>query len=364
MRYGEKLILPHKLEMVNAIIFAKGRANIISKIGEGREITLVQGDANIITHLGDGDDYVGTKGKANIVTKVGDGRLISVAKGDSNIISQIGTGMGVNILWGKLNIATKMGNGLQINVLKAKGNITTTVGTGTNIVAAYGDTHINTKIGAGTAINAVWGNYILTSHIGDGMNIAVMKGKGNANIHIGDGLMIHATYARNNIAIKVGNGDFYALSVASNNTQSNKLAALFDNIKQSVLGNAASQAINELISGKNALISGNSSGVDDIHISPVPDKLAGLMLTENTSLAAPLESSLTHQLSELKAPDLDSLAEQFSVENVSSNTTALNTTERVQSTTDNSTLGSVSPDILQPVMQDKAGRTRDTTAPK
>lgn len=333
--------------------FAKGRANIISKIGEGREITLVQGDANIITHLGDGDDYVGTKGKANIVTKVGDGRLISVAKGDSNIISQIGTGMGVNILWGKLNMATKMGNGLQINVLKAKGNITTTVGTGTNIVAAYGDTHINTKIGAGTAINALWGNYILTSHIGDGTNIAVMKGKGNANIHIGDGLMIHATYARNNIAIKVGNGDFYALSVASSNTQSNKLAALFDNIKQSVLGNAASQAINELISGKNALISGNSSGVDDIHISPIPDKLAGLMLTENTSLAAPLESSLTHQLSELKAPDLDSLAEQFSVENASSNTTALNTTERVQSTTDNSTLGSVSPDILQPVMQDK-----------
>lgn len=123
------------------------------------------------------------------------------------------------------------------------------MGNGLNVTAAYGDANINTKVGDGVSVNVAWGKYNINTKVGDGLNVAVMKGKANANIHVGDGLNINASYAQNNVAIKVGNGDFYSLAVASSNTSSNKLSALFDNIKQTVLGVGGSQAINYLVQG-------------------------------------------------------------------------------------------------------------------
>ncbi len=254
--WGELNVLTHVGDGLG-VRAAKGRANVLSKIGQGGQLSIVQGEANVVTHIGDGDDYVGAWGRANVVTKVGAGRQVTLAKGEANIITQVGQGDGYQALLGRANLVTKVGDGIQVTAAKGEANVVTTVGDGVSVTAVYGKLNSNIKVGSGTSVNVAWGDYNLNTQWGDGLNVAVMKGKGNANIQIGDGLMISAAYARNNVVVKVGNGDFYSLAVASSNTASNKLAELFGNIKQTLLGAGASQAINYLVQGDE----GETSGV-------------------------------------------------------------------------------------------------------
>lgn len=277
--------------------FAKGEANLITKVGDGQEVSVVQGQANIITHVGNGDDYTGAWGKANVITKVGHGQNVVLAKGEANIVTQVGDGDSFNALWSKGNIVTKVGDGMQVTAAKGQANITTTVGNGLNVIAAYGDANINTKVG-------------------DGLNVAVMKGKANANIHVGDGLNINASYAQNNVAIKVGNGDFYSLAVASSNTSSNKLSALFDNIKQTVLGVGGSQAINYLVQGDEASSSGTHKGRGAI-ATPEITKLDGFQMDAIKEVGSDLGDSLTGSVTKVDAPDLNQMQNAFSVDDSS-----------------------------------------------
>ncbi|MDC9589998.1 MARTX multifunctional-autoprocessing repeats-in-toxin holotoxin RtxA [Xenorhabdus sp. XENO-10] len=286
--------------------FAKGDANIITKVGDGQEVTVVQGQANIVTHVYNGDDYTGAWGKANIITKVGDGRNVVLAKGEANIVTQIGDGDSFNALWSQGNIVTKVGDGMQVTAAKGKGNITTTVGDGLSVTAAHGDLNINTKVGDGVSVNVAWGKFNVNTRVGDGLNVSVMKGKGNANIHVGDGLNINASYARNNVAIQVGNGDFYSLAVAESNTQSNKLNALFDNIKQTVLGSAGSQGINYLVNGDEANTSGIHKGRGAIDL-PEVSSLNGFKLTEMDEVTSDLKDSLKGSVTGVDTPDTGSI---------------------------------------------------------
>ncbi|MCG6258618.1 hypothetical protein, partial [Vibrio furnissii] len=144
----------------------------------------------------------------------------------------------------------------------------------------------------GVSVNVAWGKYNISTKVGDGLNVAVMKGKANANIHIGDGLGINASYAQNNVAIKIGNGDFYSLAVASSNTSSNKLSALFDNIKQTVLGVGGSQAINYLVQGDEASSSGTQKGRGAI-ATPEITKLDGFQMDAIEEVGSDLGDSLT-----------------------------------------------------------------------
>ncbi|MBD2822529.1 MARTX multifunctional-autoprocessing repeats-in-toxin holotoxin RtxA [Xenorhabdus sp. 42] len=299
--------------------FAKGEANILTKIGDGQEITVAQGQANIITHVGNGDDYTGAWGKANIITKVGNGRNAVLAKGDANIVTQIGDGDGLNALWSQGNIVTKVGDGMQITAAKGKGNITTTVGNGLSVTAAHGDLNINTKVGDGVSVNVAWGKFNVNTRVGDGLNVSVMKGKGNANIRVGDGLNINASYARNNVAIQVGNGDFYSLAVAESNTESNKLSALFDNVKQTLLGSAGSQGINYLVNGDEGNTSGTHKGRGAIDLAEV-SSLNGFKLTEMDQVTSDLQNDLKGAVSEVHAPDTDG------IENTLGNEKRLNST--------------------------------------
>lgn len=296
--------------------FAKGEANVISKVGDGQEVSVVQGEANIITHVGDGDDYTGAWGKANVITKVGNGRNVVLAKGEANIVTQVGDGDSFNALWSKGNIVTKVGDGMQVTAAKGQANITTTVGNGLNVTAAYGDANINTKVGDGVSVNVAWGKYNINTKVGDGLNVAVMKGKANANIHVGDGLNINASYAQNNVAIKVGNGDFYSLAVASSNTSSNKLSALFDNIKQTVLGVGGSQAINYLVQGDEASSSGTHKGRGAI-ATPEITKLDGFQMEAIEEVGSDLGDSLTGSVTKVDAPDLNKMQNALSVDDSS-----------------------------------------------
>ncbi len=296
--------------------FAKGEANVISKVGDGQEVSVVQGQANIITHVGDGDDYTGAWGKANVITKVGNGQNVVLAKGEANIVTQVGDGDSFNALWSKGNIVTKVGDGMQVTAAKGQANITTTVGNGLNVTAAYGDANINTKVGDGVSVNVAWGKYNINTKVGDGLNVAVMKGKANANIHVGDGLNINASYAQNNVAIKVGNGDFYSLAVASSNTSSNKLSALFDNIKQTVLGVGGSQAINYLVQGDEASSSGTHKGRGAI-ATPEITKLDGFQMDAIKEVGSDLGDSLTGSVTKVDAPDLNQMQNAFSVDDSS-----------------------------------------------
>ncbi|MEN7431169.1 MARTX multifunctional-autoprocessing repeats-in-toxin holotoxin RtxA [Chromobacterium sp. TRC.1.1.SA] len=255
--WGELNVLTHIGNGVG-MRAAKGRANVLTKVGDGDQISVVKGDANLVTHVGDGDDYVGAWGRANLVTKVGAGRQVVLAKGDANIITQVGDGDSYQALLGRANFVTKVGNGIHVTAAKGDANLVTMVGDGLSVTATYGKFNCNLKVGSGTTVNVAWGNYNLNTQWGDGLNVAVMKGKGNANIQVGDGMMITAAYARNNVVVKVGNGDFYSLAVASSNTTSNKLAELFGNIKQTLLGLGASQAINYLVQGDEGATSGVS----------------------------------------------------------------------------------------------------------
>lgn len=303
--------------------FAKGEANIITKVGDGQEVSVVQGKANIITHVGNGDDYTGAWGKANVITKVGNGRNVVLAKGEANIVTQVGDGDSFNALWSKGNIVTKVGDGMQVTAAKGKANITTTVGDGLSVTAAYGDANINTKVGDGVSVNVAWGKYNINTKVGDGLNVAVMKGKANANIHVGDGLNINASYAQNNIAIKVGNGDFYSLAVASSNTSSNKLSALFDNIKQTVLGVGGSQAINYLVQGDEASSSGTQKGRGAI-ATPEITKLDGFQMEAIEEVGSDLGDSLTGSVTKVDTPDLNKMQNALDVDGSSDQTQAPN----------------------------------------
>ncbi|EHI9240518.1 MARTX multifunctional-autoprocessing repeats-in-toxin holotoxin RtxA [Vibrio vulnificus] len=303
--------------------FAKGEANVITKVGDGQEVSVVQGKANIITHVGNGDDYTGAWGKANVITKVGNGRNVVLAKGEANIVTQVGDGDSFNALWSKGNIVTKVGDGMQVTAAKGKANITTTVGDGLSVTAAYGDANINTKVGDGVSVNVAWGKYNINTKVGDGLNVAVMKGKANANIHIGDGLGINASYAQNNVAIKIGNGDFYSLAVASSNTSSNKLSALFDNIKQTVLGVGGSQAINYLVQGDEESSSGTQKGRGAI-ATPEITKLAGFQMDAIEEVGSDLGDSLTGSVTKVDTPDLNKMQNALDVDGSSDQTQAPN----------------------------------------
>ncbi|EOW9469049.1 MARTX multifunctional-autoprocessing repeats-in-toxin holotoxin RtxA [Vibrio cholerae] len=296
--------------------FAKGEANLITKVGDGQEVSVVQGEANIITHVGNGDDYTGAWGKANVITKVGHGQNVVLAKGEANIVTQVGDGDSFNALWSKGNIVTKVGDGMQVTAAKGQANITTTVGNGLNVTAAYGDANINTKVGDGVSVNVAWGKYNINTKVGDGLNVAVMKGKANANIHVGDGLNINASYAQNNVAIKVGNGDFYSLAVASSNTSSNKLSALFDNIKQTVLGVGGSQAINYLVQGDEATSSGTHKGRGAI-ATPEITKLDGFQMDAIKEVSSDLGDSLTGSVTKVDTPDLNKMQHALNVDDSS-----------------------------------------------
>lgn len=296
--------------------FAKGEANLITKVGDGQEVSVVQGQANIITHVGNGDDYTGAWGKANVITKVGHGQNVVLAKGEANIVTQVGDGDSFNALWSKGNIVTKVGDGMQVTAAKGQANITTTVGNGLNVTAAYGDANINTKVGDGVSVNVAWGKYNINTKVGDGLNVAVMKGKANANIHVGDGLNINASYAQNNVAIKVGNGDFYSLAVASSNTSSNKLSALFDNIKQTVLGVGGSQAINYLVQGDEASSSGTHKGRGAI-ATPEITKLDGFKMDAIKEVGSDLGDSLTGSVTKVDTPDLNKMQNALNVDDSS-----------------------------------------------
>ncbi|EPP5772713.1 MARTX multifunctional-autoprocessing repeats-in-toxin holotoxin RtxA [Vibrio cholerae] len=293
--------------------FAKGEANLITKVGDGQEVSVVQGEANIITHVGNGDDYTGAWGKANVITRVGHGQNVVLAKGEANIVTQVGDGDSFNALWSKGNIVTKVGDGMQVTAAKGQANITTTVGNGLNVTAAYGDANINTKVGDGVSVNVAWGKYNINTKVGDGLNVAVMKGKANANIHVGDGLNINASYAQNNVAIKVGNGDFYSLAVASSNTSSNKLSALFDNIKQTVLGVGGSQAINYLVQGDEASSSGTHKGRGAI-ATPEITKLDGFQMDAIKEVGSDLGDSLTGSVTKVDTPDLNKMQHALNVD--------------------------------------------------
>ncbi|HGS4833270.1 TPA: MARTX multifunctional-autoprocessing repeats-in-toxin holotoxin RtxA [Vibrio cholerae] len=296
--------------------FAKGEANLITKVGDGQEVSVVQGEANIITHVGNGDDYTGAWGKANVITKVGHGQNVVLAKGEANIVTQVGDGDSFNALWSKGNIVTKVGDGMQVTAAKGQANITTTVGNGLSVTAAYGDANINTKVGDGVSVNVAWGKYNINTKVGDGLNVAVMKGKANANIHVGDGLNINASYAQNNVAIKVGNGDFYSLAVASSNTSSNKLSALFDNIKQTVLGVGGSQAINYLVQGDEASSSGTHKGRGAI-ATPEITKLDGFQMDAIKEVGSDLGDSLTGSVTKVDTPDLNKMQHALNVDDSS-----------------------------------------------
>ncbi|GHX85521.1 autotransporter adhesin [Vibrio cholerae] len=296
--------------------FAKGEANLITKVGDGQEVSVVQGEANIITHVGNGDDYTGAWGKANVITKVGHGQNVVLAKGEANIVTQVGDGDSFNALWSKGNIVTKVGDGMQVTAAKGQANITTTVGNGLNVTAAYGDANINTKVGDGVSVNVAWGKYNINTKVGDGLNVAVMKGKANANIHVGDGLNINASYAQNNVAIKVGNGDFYSLAVASSNTSSSKLSALFDNIKQTVLGVGGSQAINYLVQGDEASSSGTHKGRGAI-ATPEITKLDGFQMDAIKEVGSDLGDSLTGSVTKVDTPDLNKMQHALNVDDSS-----------------------------------------------
>lgn len=296
--------------------FAKGEANLITKVGDGQELSVVQGEANIITHVGNGDDYTGAWGKANVITRVGHGQNVVLAKGEANIVTQVGDGDSFNALWSKGNIVTKVGDGMQVTAAKGQANITTTVGNGLNVTAAYGDANINTKVGDGVSVNVAWGKYNINTKVGDGLNVAVMKGKANANIHVGDGLNINASYAQNNVAIKVGNGDFYSLAVASSNTSSNKLSALFDNIKQTVLGVGGSQAINYFVQGDEASSSGTHKGRGAI-ATPEITKLDGFQMDAIKEVGSDLGDSLTGGVTKVDTPDLNKMQHALNVDDSS-----------------------------------------------
>ncbi|TQO99625.1 MARTX multifunctional-autoprocessing repeats-in-toxin holotoxin RtxA [Vibrio cholerae] len=293
-----------------------GQANIMTKVGNDLTAALMVGKANIMTHVGDGTSLGLFAGEVNVMTKVGNGTTLAAMFGKANIMTHVGDGLTGVLALGEANIVTKVGDGMQVTAAKGQANITTTVGNGLNVTAAYGDANINTKVGDGVSVNVAWGKYNINTKVGDGLNVAVMKGKANANIHVGDGLNINASYAQNNVAIKVGNGDFYSLAVASSNTSSNKLSALFDNIKQTVLGVGGSQAINYLVQGDEASSSGTHKGRGAI-ATPEITKLDGFQMDAIKEVGSDLGDSLTGSVTKVDTPDLNKMQHALNVDDSS-----------------------------------------------
>ncbi|MGE4736670.1 MARTX multifunctional-autoprocessing repeats-in-toxin holotoxin RtxA [Yersinia enterocolitica] len=290
--------------------FAKGKGNVITRVGNGQEITVAKGDANIVTAVGDIDNYTFAWGKQNLITAVGSGRNVVVAKANNNIVTKVGDGDAYNVLWADNNIVTTVGDGNTITIAKGKINVTTDIGDGLNVTAVYGDKNINTKIGDDTSVNVAWGEYNINTKVGDGLNVAVMKGKANANINVGDGLSVVATYGRNNVSVKVGNGDYYNLSVASSNTKSNKLSALFGNIKQNLLGRLGSQGIDYLVNGNEGQTTGFRNGHGGFNL-PEINNLNGFKLDE-TAVSGKFDSESApsgfsaKSINNIETPNLES----------------------------------------------------------
>ncbi|MEQ9720354.1 MARTX multifunctional-autoprocessing repeats-in-toxin holotoxin RtxA [Yersinia alsatica] len=298
--------------------FINGKYNVITRVGQGKEFTVVKAKHNFInliseTDGGELDSYTAAWAENNIITSVGDGQTVVLAKAKNNIITKVGEGDSYSVLWADKNISTHVGDGTKVTLAKADLNVTTDVGDGLNVTAIYGKNNVNTKVGDGTSVSVMWGKLNVNTKVGDGLNVAVMKGKANANIHVGDGLSIAANYGRNNVVIKVGDGDFYNLSVASSNTQSNKLASLFNNIKQHAMGRAGSQAINYLVNGNESHTSGFKNGRGGYKISEPTKDLAGFKL-DSKGLTDDYKSPETShdfeasssQLSTINKPDIDS----------------------------------------------------------
>lgn len=293
--------------------FAKGKGNVITRVGNGQEITVAKGDANIVTAVGDIDNYTFAWGKQNLITAVGSGRNVVVAKANNNIVTKVGDGDAYNVLWADNNIVTTVGDGNTITITKGKINVTTDIGDGLNVTAVYGDKNINTKVGDDTSVNVACGEYNINTKVGDGLNVAVMKGKANANINVGDGLSVVTTYGRNNVSVKVGNGDYYNLSVASSNTNSNKLSALFGNIKQNLLGRLGSQGIDYLVNGNEGQTTGFRNGHGGFNL-PEINNLNGFKLDE-TAVSGKFDSdsasydfnAKSNNINDIETPNLESI---------------------------------------------------------
>lgn len=314
--------------------FINGKYNVITRVGQGKEFTVVKAKHNFInliseTDGGELDSYTGAWAENNIITSVGDGQTVVLAKAKNNIITKVGEGDSYNVLWADKNISTHVGDGTKVTLAKADLNVTTDIGDGLNVTAIYGKNNVNTKVGDGTSVSVMWGKLNVNTKVGDGLNVAVMKGKANANIHVGNGLSIAANYGRNNVVIKVGDGDFYNLSVASSNTQSNKLVSLFNNIKQHAMGRAGSQAINYLVNGNESHTSGFKNGRGGYKISEPTKDLAGFKL-DSKGLTDDYKSPETShdfqasssQLSTINKPDIDSAKQNAAraLEDTSDNT--------------------------------------------
>ncbi|WP_145578519.1 MARTX multifunctional-autoprocessing repeats-in-toxin holotoxin RtxA [Yersinia alsatica] len=314
--------------------FINGKYNVITRVGQGKEFTVVKAKHNFInliseTNSGELDSYTAAWAENNIITSVGDGQTVVLAKAKNNIITKVGEGDSYSVLWADKNISTHVGDGTKVTLAKADLNVTTDIGDGLNVTAIYGKNNVNTKVGDGTSVSVMWGKLNVNTKVGDGLNVAVMKGKANANIHVGNGLSIAANYGRNNVVIKVGDGDFYNLSVASSNTQSNKLASLFNNIKQHAMGRAGSQAINYLVNGNESHTSGFKNGRGGYKISEPTKDLAGFKL-DSKGLTDDYKSPETShdfeasssQLSTINKPDIDSAKQNAAraLEDTSGNT--------------------------------------------
>lgn len=298
--------------------FINGKYNVITRVGQGKEFTVVKAKHNLInliseTDGGKLDSYTAAWAENNIITSVGDGQTVVLAKAKNNVITKVGEGDSYNVLWADKNISTHVGDGTKVTLAKADLNVTTDIGDGLNVTAIYGKNNVNTKVGDGTSVSVMWGKLNVNTKVGDGLNVAVMKGKANANIHVGNGLSIAANYGRTNVVIKVGDGDFYNLSVASSNTQSNKLASLFNNIKQHATGRAGSQAINYLVNGNESHTSGFKNGRGGYKISEPTKDLAGFKLDSKGLIDDYKSPETSHdfqasssQLSTINKPDIDS----------------------------------------------------------
>lgn len=314
--------------------FINGKYNVITRVGQGKEFTVVKAKHNFInliseTDGGELDSYTGAWAENNIITSVGDGQTVVLAKAKNNVITKVGEGDSYNVLWADKNISTHVGDGTKVTLAKADLNVTTDIGDGLNVTAIYGKNNVNTKVGDGTSVSVMWGKLNVNTKVGDGLNVAVMKGKANANIHVGNGLSIAANYGRNNVVIKVGDGDFYNLSVASSNTQSNKLVSLFNNIKQHAMGRAGSQAINYLVNGNESHTSGFKNGRGGYKISEPTKDLAGFKLDSKGLIDDYKSPETSHdfqasssQLSTINKPDIDSAKQNAAraLEDTSGNT--------------------------------------------
>ncbi|MEZ8576948.1 MARTX multifunctional-autoprocessing repeats-in-toxin holotoxin RtxA, partial [Vibrio splendidus] len=99
----------------------------------------------------------------------------------------------------------------------------------------------------------------------------------------------------------------------SSNTSSNKLSALFDNIKQTLLGVGGSQAINYLVQGDEASSSGIQKGRGAIS-TPEITKLDGFALDEIEEVGSDLGDGLSGSVTNVETPELSSMENELNIE--------------------------------------------------